>query len=301
MLTVIGSCNIDIIAHADRLPGLGETVLGHGGEISFGGKGANQAVAASRLGSEVNLLACVGNDVFGEQVLKNLKTNGVNIRHMCRSTELTGIALISLSEGDNAILVAQGANADVSIDYITGNHALIAQSDAIVMQLEIPQETMTHVVNFAFERKIPVILNPAPPIRLAPEIIEKLTYLTPNEHEVYEVLGEDSSVPLEDLVARYPKKLIVTLGKEGVLFHNGKEPRHVLAPMVEVVDTTGAGDTFTAAFTSRIEKHEDVDSAVEFAVAASSQSVTRKGAQGGMPALDEILELRRKLFPHAPR
>lgn len=288
-ISVVGSINIDMVVTADRIPLKGETLHGESLDFHAGGKGANQAVAAARVGANVTMFACVGQDDFGVQMVENLKANNVDTSHIQKVEKVsTGTALITVGEGDNAIVIVAGANKHVTPSYIDSVKNELLKSDMVVLQHEIPEETNTYVVDLCYANDIPVILNPAPARDVDKELIKKLTYLTPNEHEVSLIFGDE--VECQNALEKYHGKLLVTQGSEGVLVHEGGKNLLVPARKSEVADTTGAGDTFNGVFAARIVAGDDLTQAIAYANVAAGLSVEKHGAQGGMP-MKEIVEL----------
>lgn len=292
-IVVVGSVSIDLVAISKKRPKAGETVIGEAFYTVPGGKGANQAVAAARLGANVAMVGAIGNDNYGKFVRKNLENEHIFNEYVEAIThETTGIAHIVLAEEDNSIIVVQGANRSVNEQLVNRAKDLLMKADMVVLQLEIPLETVTYVLNICEEHQIPVILNPAPAQRLPEEVLQKATYITPNEHECRIVL-DDFTSPIESLLEKYPNKLLMTEGGNGVRFHNGIEIVHVPSISVEVVDTTGAGDTFNGALAVAIAEGEELQKAICFANIAAGLSVTKLGAQGGMPSRDKLREVQR--------
>lgn len=291
-IAVVGSISMDLVAVSKKRPKAGETVIGEAFHTIPGGKGANQAVAAARLGANVAMVGAVGNDDYGTVVRKNLENERIFIDYVVPVTDrTTGIAHIVLAEEDNSIVVVQGANALVNKSVVDCSKDLLVKADMVVLQLEIPLETVKYVLAICEEHNIPVMLNPAPAQVLSEEILEKATYITPNEHECRIVLNDFTS-PIEDLLAKYPNKLLMTEGSNGVRFYNGKEIVHVPSIAVDVVDTTGAGDTFNGALAVALSEGETLQKAIRFANIAGGLSVTKLGAQGGMPTRDRVREVQ---------
>ncbi|PFJ06134.1 ribokinase [Bacillus cereus] len=291
-IAVVGSISMDLVAVSKKRPKAGETVIGEAFYTIPGGKGANQAVAAARLGANVAMVGAVGNDDYGTVVRKNLENERVFIDYVVPVTDgTTGIAHIVLAEEDNSIVVVQGANALVNESVVDCSKDLLVKADMVVLQLEIPLETVIYVLAICEEHKIPFLLNPAPAQVLSENILEKATYITPNEHECRIVL-DDFTSPIEDLLAKYPNKLLMTEGSNGVRFHNGMEIVHVPSIAVDVVDTTGAGDTFNGALAVALSEGETLQKAIRFANIAGGLSVTKLGAQGGMPTRDRVHEVQ---------
>ncbi|PGD65415.1 ribokinase [Bacillus wiedmannii] len=291
-IAVVGSISMDLVAVSKKRPKAGETVIGEAFHTIPGGKGANQAVAAARLGANVAMVGAVGNDNYGTIVRNNLENERVFIDYVVPVTDTaTGIAHIVLAEEDNSIVVVQGANALVNESVVDCSKDLLIKADMVVLQLEIPLETVKYVLAICEEHNIPVMLNPAPAQVLSEDILEKATYITPNEHECRIVL-DDFTSPIEDLLAKYPNKLLMTEGSKGVRFHNGTEIVHVPSIAVDVVDTTGAGDTFNGALAVALSEGETLQKAIRFANIAGGLSVTKLGAQGGMPTRDRVREVQ---------
>ncbi len=287
MITVIGSVNMDLVVQTDIFPKLGETVLGTHYSTVPGGKGANQAVAAARLGDKVNMVACLGNDGFGTELMENLKASNVNVdRIKVSKTSASGIANILISDNDNRIIVVPGANHELVATDLDAVKEMIQQSSIVVMQLEIPIPTIRHALAICEELSVPVLMNPAPAAGFDPAFMSQLTYLTPNETECEQLFGADVDAALE----QNPNKLIVTLGSEGARYFDGTQHVFVEGYPTTVVDTTGAGDTFNGAFAYAIVNGYEMKSAVQFANAAASLSVEKFGAQGGMPTLEVVNE-----------
>ncbi|AZJ18877.1 ribokinase [Bacillus wiedmannii] len=291
-IAVVGSISMDLVAVSKKRPKAGETVIGEAFHTIPGGKGANQAVAAARLGANVAMVGAVGNDNYGTVVRNNLENERVFIDYVVPVTDTaTGIAHIVLAEEDNSIVVVQGANALVNESVVDRSKDLLIKADMVVLQLEIPLETVKYVLAICEEHNIPVMLNPAPAQVLSEDILEKATYITPNEHECRIVL-DDFTSPIEGLLAKYPNKLLITEGSKGVRFHNGTEIVHVPSIAVDVVDTTGAGDTFNGALAVALSEGETLQKAIRFANIAGGLSVTKLGAQGGMPTRDRVREVQ---------
>ncbi|MCC2250915.1 ribokinase [Virgibacillus sp. AGTR] len=277
IVTIIGSINMDLTITTQTMPMQGETVLGKHFSTFPGGKGANQAVAAARLGANVNMIGMVGADAFGDKLSKHLRKEGINDSGISIDNEAsTGIANIILSENDNRIIVVPGANYRLSPNIIDQHRHLIKESDVVLVQLEIPMETVNYTVQVAKEFQVPVILNPAPYQDLPDELLELATYLTPNEIEA-EALNSNP------LFMKIQEKIIMTQGEKGVhYFLNGKE-YHIPSYQVGVKDTTGAGDTFNGALAAQLGQGHSLPEAIRFSTAAAALSVSKIGAQGGMP------------------
>ncbi|MBU5210455.1 ribokinase [Heyndrickxia oleronia] len=285
-IVVIGSSSMDLVVTAPKRPIAGETIIGESFKTIPGGKGANQAVASSRLGAEVIMIGCIGDDNYGEVILENLQKNNVNTKYVEPVTgEKSGTAHIILAEDDNSIIVVKGANDYVTPEYVEKALDVIKHADIVLIQQEIPEETVEYVANICNELYVSLLLNPAPARRLSQNIIDKASYITPNEHEA-SLLFE--GLTKEEALRKYPNKLFITEGKNGVRYFNGQSEVLIPSYQVEVVDTTGAGDTFNAAFAVALSERKNIDDSIRFANRAASLSVTKFGAQGGMPLRTEV-------------
>ena len=285
MITVIGSINMDLVVQMDVFPKKGETVLGSLFTTVPGGKGANQAVAAARLGSQVKMLGAVGTDSFGTELRANLNEENIDTSLVINTNGATGIANILLHESDNRIVVVPGANSKVTPEEIASAKTVIENSQLVVMQLEIPVETIEYSLKLCKELQVPVLFNPAPAANFDIEWMPYIKYLTPNETECALLFGDDVEAALE----KYPNQLIVTLGEDGARYFDGTKHVQVKGYKTTAVDTTGAGDTFNGAFAHAITNGQSIEEAVFFANIAASLSVEKFGAQGGMPKLEEVI------------
>jgi ribokinase len=287
-LAVVGSMNMDMTVTAERIPSKGETLLGNSIRYIPGGKGANQAVAMARLGAEVEMFGCVGDDENGRRLVRNLEKEGIKTGNISVLKDTpTGIAMITVGENDNTIIVVPGANGKVDRDYAERIKEKLEAYDMVIMQQEIPLDTVHHIVNFCSEKGIPVVLNPAPAAVVPMEIIEKVTYLTPNEHEAALIFGDGAST--EELLKKYPDKLVITQGSKGVsaALPSG-EIVNIPARQAKVVDTTGAGDTLNGAFCVKAAEGAGLKEALVYANTAAGLSTEKFGAQGGMPYAKEV-------------
>ncbi|ANC78987.1 ribokinase [Fictibacillus phosphorivorans] len=285
-IVVIGSSSMDLVVTSDQRPGAGETVLGRSFKTVPGGKGANQAVAAARLGAEVYMIGCVGDDHYGAAILKNFKQNGVDVTNVEPVTDTeSGTAHIILAEGDNSIVVVKGANDHVTPDYVKKSKSLIKQANMVLIQQEIPEETVEYVSELCKELNVPLLLNPAPARPLSKNVIENASYITPNEHEAAVLFD---GLAIESALKQYPNKVFITEGKAGARYFNGEKEITVPSYTVEVTDTTGAGDTFNAALAVALAEGKSITESLQFANRAASLSVTKFGAQGGMPNRSEV-------------
>ena len=298
-IVVIGSLNADFVVNVSHMPVVGETVLAKDFELIPGGKGANQAYALGRLGADVTILGAVGDDGYGKLLLGNLENAGVNVSQVgVVPGANTGMAIVTVNkDGNNSIVVVQGANALVSKEYIDSKRSVIGQSDIVVLQLEIPAETVIYAAKLAKELHKTVILDPAPAVRGLPkELFENVDIIKPNETELSILSGIDRAEErLEDATGILKKAgarcVIVTLGNKGVyLSPPDKEARIIEAEPVRVVDTTAAGDAFTAALAFGLSRGNTLRSSALFANHVSSIVVTRKGAQTSIPTLQEVMQ-----------
>lgn len=293
-ILVFGSSNTDMTVKSCMLPLPGETVLGGEFMMSPGGKGANQAVAAKRLGGDVSFICKIGNDMFGEDSLRHYQEEGIDVAGILRSDKPSGIALIIVDDGaENSIVVASGANLDFNEADIAASESPLRSCDILLMQLEIPVPTVLEAARIAHASGAFVVLNPAPFAALPEELFQYISLFIPNETE----LAAFSGMPVRDiptavaaaevLFAKGVGKMIVTLGSKGSLILDGGEPRFVQARSVRAVDTTGAGDTYCGALCVAIAEGKSLLEAAEFASAVSALSVTKIGAQTAMPTRAE--------------
>jgi ribokinase len=296
-LLVVGSANADLVVGVERRPGAGETVLGSDLALHPGGKGANQAVAAARLGARTALLARVGDDAHGRLLLDSQRAAGVDTSGVLVGGAPTGVALITVDpSGDNSIVVSPGANGRLVPDDVRAAPAaaLLAASRAVSVQLEIPLETVTEVVR-GLRPGTRFVLNPSPPRELPAEVLAACDPLIVNEHEARVVLGADAGdTPGEwagALLALGPRSVVVTLGEEGALVADGSGTVRVPAVRVDAVDTTGAGDSFTAALAWRLGTGESLADAAAYAARVGAVAVTRRGAQASFPTAEEVEEV----------
>lgn len=286
-VTVVGSISTDFVVSAHRSPELGETIEGIDFNTNFGGKGANQAVVSSRLGAETHVVGAVGGDEFADRLIENLKENHISVNNVERVTHFpSGSAVITLINEDNSIIYVPGANAKVTAEHIIKAKSVIQNSDIILVQNETPKETVEELIIRCSEWNVPVLLNPAPARELAKNYIDQISYLTPNETEFKAMFPNKV---LEEVLKQYPNKLIVTLGKKGAVFHNGNEIVEIPSYQVKnVVDTTGAGDTFNGAFAVAKTSGLSVKESIRFANFAASLSIQKEGAQNGAPTIEEL-------------
>lgn len=297
-VVVVGSINMDLVTRCKRAPKGGETLFGEEFSQVPGGKGANQAVAIGKLGTNVIMLGKIGKDSFGKDMLASMEKNGVNIQHIEEGEKATGIAKIIVEEsGQNRILVVAGANSEVDKEYVDRHLAAIKESDIVVTQLEIPIETVEYTLKKAKEFGKITILNPAPARELSDEIIKNSDFIIPNESELALITG--MAVETEEEIKKVGKKLldmgvknlIITLGSKGSLHLNRDKCEFHSAYKVKVIDTTAAGDSFIGGVVRELNG-DNISEAIEFGTKVSAIAVTKKGAQTSIPTIEEVKNFR---------
>ena len=297
VVIVVGAINVDLVVAAPRLPGPGETVVGGGLQTFGGGKGANAAVAAARVGARVRLIGAVGDDETGAAALAELRNEGVDVSDVAvLAGEPTGVALIVVDDhGENQIAVGSGANAAITADHIERClGAALPVAGCVLVSTEIPAAAVAVAVEAATLAGVVCVLNPAPVLPVVAELLSRGPIVTPNAselHDLMKLLDDDRSMA-EDAASRISaishQPVVVTQGADGVLLATGDSVVHVPAPSVSVRDTTGAGDTFNGVLAARLAAGDDLSVAVPYAVAAAALSVTEVGARGGMPTAAAI-------------
>ncbi|WP_053365160.1 ribokinase [Bacillus sp. FJAT-27245] len=280
-ITVIGSINMDLVSITDQIPQKGETLIGQQFFMNPGGKGANQAVAAARLGAKVRMIGCVGDDSFAESLTQHLHKEGVDITNVKPVTGSTGTATIVVSDNDNSIIVVPGANLHVTADFVESKRNIIADSDIVILQLEIPLEGVKKAIEIATENGVKTILNPAPICDLPDEILEQVTYLTPNEHEYASLAKNMGEKAIQG-------KVILTRGSKGVAFFQQGVQLEIPAYKVKTVDTTGAGDSFNGGLAFALGNGLSLEEACKYGNAVGALSTMKLGAQKGMPTKEEV-------------
>jgi len=295
-LVVLGSVNADHILQVGNFPRPGETVVGHGYQVIPGGKGANQAVAAARLGADVSFLACVGDDDFGARMIERFRDDGIDTSGVMSMADTpTGIAFIQIvSSGENCIAISPEANGNFTPDILEQNMGLIRSADMVLMQLEIPLETIEIAAREAQKSGAVVVLNPAPAQPLPDSLLSNLSMITPNETEAELLTGikveneSDAHKAAKILHDKGVETVILTLGEKGAYLSSSEGSRLVEGYDVRAVDSTAAGDTFNGALVAALQQGKDVYAAIEFAHAAAAISVTRIGAQTSIPGIEEV-------------
>ena len=298
-IVVVGSINMDLVARVTRLPAPGETVAASRWETIPGGKGANQAVAAARMGARVSLIGRVGNDDHGGALLRGLKEAGVGVRHIAREPLLpSGLAMIAVDAlGQNTIITHAGANGALLARQIDEAWDSLGSVDALIIQFETPAPGLLRAAERANEQGIPVLFNasPAPPAHLAGDLLKRTTILVLNETEANKLTGvivrnrRDAELAADQLIERGVQGVIVTLGAQGALMMSADQPVNYLrAPLVKAVDTVGAGDTYIGALAVALCEGMDLNQAAWLAGMAAALCVTRPGAQPSIPTRAEV-------------
>lgn len=295
-ILVIGSLNMDMTFYADHFPEVGQTIASRAFMMAPGGKGANQALAASRLGGQVYMAGCVGEDLYADALVDTLNTDGVDTALVRRVASVnTGLACITVCGGANMIMVDAGANARLMPEDIDRMENVFSEVDFVILQFEIPMPTVEHAAKTARRHGCTVIVNPAPYQPISPELLKNIDFLIPNETEAKALLGWDEISPrnaadaLNALRAMGVKQPMITLGDKGAAYWDGSQCVVQACCPAKAVDTTAAGDTFIGALVSRLSAGESLTQAVDFAQHASAICVTRKGAHSSIPALREVL------------
>ena len=295
-VVVIGSLNMDLVTRAPRLPRGGETLIGQSFTTVSGGKGANQAVAAARLGAQVSMVGCVGSDAYGEALRGALLAEQIDCQAVSTVEDSSGVALIVVDDNSqNAIVIVAGANGALTPEVIDRFDAVLQAADVIICQLEVPDATVGHALKRGRELGKTVILNPAPASRPLPaDWYAAIDYLIPNESEASALSGlpvdtlSTAETAAARLIAMGAGKVIITLGSQGSLFADGKRFEHFPAPKVKAVDTTAAGDTFVGGFAAALAAGKSEADAIRFGQVAAALSVTRAGAQPSIPTLPDV-------------
>ena len=296
-VTVVGSINIDLVTQVARFPEPGETLLGGDLKTIPGGKGANQAVAAARLGAEVAMVGRLGDDVFATRLRKNLVEDGVDVTFVSESAETaSGAAMIVVdNDGQNSIVVASGANAKVTAQDVNRAAEAITMADVLLLQLEIPLEAVRRAAEIAHENEVKVVLNPAPAQRLPADILSLVDILIPNESELSALSGlrttnlKEMKIAASKLSSSGVETVILTAGENGALLARTAVDRHFPAfSLKKVVDTTAAGDAFVGGVATAVAEGKSLSDAVSWGNAAGALAITRAGAQPSLPTRTEV-------------
>jgi ribokinase len=295
-IVVAGSSNTDMVIRSPRIPEPGETILGGEFFMNAGGKGANQAVAAARLGGDILFIAKLGDDIFGRQALALFRSEGIDVSQIIIDTEHpSGVALITVdAAGENSIVVASGANAALGADDIGPVTPHIEGAFIVLMQLETPIPTIERIASIAAGRHIMTVLNPAPAAELSDSLLRHITIITPNQKETEMLTGikvkdQDSARQAsERLHARGVETVIITMGADGASLYHKNRFHMIASPVVKAVDTTAAGDVFNGALVVGLAEGMEMEKAVSFACRAAALSVTRPGAQASAPYRKEL-------------
>lgn len=297
-VVVVGSLNMDLVVATERMPKTGETIKGDNINYMIGGKGSNQAVAAARLGNEVSMIGAIGRDTFGEKIIKHLSEEGLNVEGIRKDdSTFTGLATIFKTNEDNSIIVIPGANDFCDSKLIDENEELIKNADILITQLEIPMKTVQYALEVAKKYGVKTILNPAPAREIPKEVMKNVDILTPNETEFEIITGKvyETDEKFEEAMVEWQKekdsKLVVTRGKIGASYVENEKVNTIKAMKVAAIDTTGAGDTFNGALAHSLINGYDMFKSVKIAGLAASLSVTKLGAQTGMPNIEEVKKL----------
>ena len=298
-ICVIGSLNMDLVVNVDKMPKPGQTIIGSNFKEVPGGKGANQAVAMARLNGNVSMIGKVGEDGFGQTLINALKNDKVDTTYIKTTKGATGVALITVdNNAQNSIVVSPGANFEVKEEDIDNNIEAIKNSDIVVLQLETPLNTIKYALKKSKELNKYTILNPAPAVKLDDEIIKNVDLLTPNETELEIISGvnieteEDIQKAAQIMIEKGVKELIVTLGSKGSLYINKEKSIFKKAYKVQAVDTTAAGDSYTAALAVALSKDQSIEEAMDFASKVGALSVLKEGAQSSLPTLEDVENFR---------
>jgi len=296
-IVVVGSINMDLVFRTPRMPGVGETISGHEFAQTAGGKGANQAVAAARQDAVTTLIACVGKDSYGQQSVSALQTDGIATNFISIVNNVaTGVAGIFVDDqGDNSIVIAPGANAQLTPAHIDAAKEVICNASLLICQCETPLATVTAAIQLAFEHNVNVVFNPAPAISLPDDLLAKISYLIVNETEATQLSGinvtdiASAQIASARLLARGAACVLLTMGEHGVCVSEKNKSHHLPAAKVNVIDTTAAGDTFVGAFAVGIGCGLSILDATNQAQFSAALAVTRLGAQSSIPYREEMV------------
>ena len=289
-IVVIGSINIDYTAQVKKLPEKGETVIATSYKVCIGGKGANQAIAAKRLGAQVYMIGAVGISDGGRDIVRDLESEGIDVSGVLFTEEITGNAMITIDEsGFNRIVVYPGANDKLDSSWIEKHSKIIKEADLVILQLEIPLKTVETAVKLSKKHNVKVILNPAPAKKIPDELYKYIDIITPNELELTQLTGTtDIKNGANMLIKKGVREVIVTLGEKGSYYTNGQEEIFLNAVPVKAVDSTAAGDAFNAAIAVALCENMDIKSALNFANIVGALTTTKIGARDSLPYRNEV-------------
>jgi ribokinase len=298
-ILIVGSSNMDLVVSTEKFPKPGETLLGKKFQTFPGGKGANQAVGVAKLGKKTYFITKVGNDEFGKKLINNLSDSGVDTANVLTDEkESTGIALITVdAKGENEIIVISGSNMNLTTEDLLSKTDVFQKAEILLVQLEIPLETIMRAVSIAKENDMKIILNPAPARQLPNELLEKVDFITPNETELEFLSGikitDDNSIirGAKALIEMGVRNVVVTLGDKGSILVNSEQKEFFCAKRVKAIDTTAAGDAFNAGLAFALSEKYSLTEAIKFANITAAISVTRMGAQSSMPNKAEVMSL----------
>lgn len=288
-ILVVGSMNMDLVVNTERYPQKGETVSGRDFNQIPGGKGANQATAVAKLGGEVNFISACGQDVYGEELLQNLKKNGVNIDNVVKLNKNTGVAIITIErDGDNRIIIVPGANGFLTPEIIKKAENILKKANYVLLQLEIPLETVCYTIDMAKKYGVKVILDPAPVQEIPESVYRNIDYLLPNEVEMNSLLKNGRGEGIEYFLDLDVRKVILTEGEKGVTLYTKEHKKSFKAEKVKVVDTTAAGDAFAGGFAYGLDEGWTEEEAIKFANKVAGFAVSKLGAQTSLPTLSNL-------------
>jgi ribokinase len=293
-IVVIGSLNLDLVFSAPKIPSPGETVSGAEFSTYPGGKGANQAVAAARMGGSVAMIGCVGDDDYGRYLLSQLKQEDIDCSHVTTVSAPTGCAGIIVAQGENSITVADGANAKLTRELVSRASTLISSAQVLMVQLEVPLEAVTEAVTIAGAAGVRVVLDPAPACKLDPKFLERVDFITPNAQEASVLTGVDvhcwktAALAARELRGQGVKQVLVTMGKFGAFYSSPQGEVRIAAPHVMAVDSTAAGDAFNGSLAVALVNGAKPDQAADVAAVAGALATTIPGAQPSLPRLEDV-------------
>lgn len=291
-IVVVGSINMDYVLKTEELPKLGETISAKSFVTVFGGKGANQAVAAARLGARVTMIGAVGSDSIGNELKGNLAHEKIDVQGIQAVDGPSGVAMINVADtGDNTIVVYGGANDRLGPEWVQKHKSLIESADCLMVQLEVPMDTVLEAVKIAHHNHVKVIFNPAPAKPFPDEIFEYVDIITPNETELAKLSGKDDMIEgARELIARGANRVVVTLGEQGSMYIDPEHVYEAHAYTVESIDSTAAGDAFNAALAMKVTGSDDIEEGLAFSNAVGALVTTKLGAQTSLPYEKDVLD-----------